>query len=40
MTNHLKSEPESVQRNCEVVGVIDEKSRLLDRLFLDEFTQE
>lgn len=40
MANYLESESESIQYSREVVGVVDEKDRLLDLLFVAEFTQE
>ena len=38
MTNHLKSEAESIQCSGEVVGVIDENRHVLELLFFTEFT--
>jgi hypothetical protein len=40
VARYPKSESEPLQRGFEIVRAIDEKSRLLDLLFLAEFTQK
>ena len=40
MASYLKSESEPLQRGVEIVRAIDEKPRLLNLLFLAEFTKK
>jgi hypothetical protein len=40
MANHLKSEPEPLQRSFEMMRSIDEEGGLLDLLFVAEFAEK